>query len=152
MAAHFATAATYMGRRQLKAFDRLEIATDIDNADNTGDEAARRIGMGWHITGVCEHPERPQKRCMISFDAWSDNSFRAEPPRDRTEYNSDELVAHEHFGVYTFKDALLEERIGYCKVKSTYPEDGILFIDRRNSSGGASCTVCWHLTSYWAAS
>jgi hypothetical protein len=143
MAALSTTTKSDVGRRQLKAFDRLEIATDIDDADNTGDEAARRIGMGWHITGVCEHPTRPQKRCMVSFDAWSNNSFRGEPPRDRAENNSGELAAHEHFGVYTFKDALLEERIGYCKVKSTCPQDSILLSDRRSSSGGASCTICW---------
>jgi hypothetical protein len=51
-------------------------------------------------------------------------------PRDEAEINSDELAAHEHFRVYTFKDVLLEERIGYCKSRVPHPRRGTLSLSR----------------------
>jgi hypothetical protein len=48
-------------KKQLKAFDRLEIVTDFDNAENArhcrpppGFEHTKRIGMGWRIVSVID--------------------------------------------------------------------------------------------------
>ncbi|KAF2685577.1 hypothetical protein K458DRAFT_387537 [Lentithecium fluviatile CBS 122367] len=142
---------------RLKSFDRIEIVTVVDNANDKGKQVVRLPpgfenlshwtcpGISWQIAGVCEHPERRQIRHIIAFDAHSSlHNPQSGPSVNEVDQkgqsvaqdtlgnaiNEDEDATHNYFVIFD-KELPNDERIGICKVKNK----GLIVLCPRSKSG-----------------